>query len=58
MYKRDEVLEEIHDEEGRLIYQRMSDGYIERNTYTANGKLIKQDITYSNGIREVDHYKG
>jgi hypothetical protein len=36
----------------------MSDGYIERNTYAANGKLIKQDITYSNGIREVDHYKG
>lgn len=49
------TLVEQYDEDGRLVYQEDSDGYIERNTYY-NGKLIKSDITYSNGIREVEQF--
>lgn len=53
-----ELLEQRYDENGNLLYEEWSDGYKEINTYNEEGILIKSDITYSNGIREVEHFSG
>ncbi len=52
------TIEEIRDESGNLLHLKLSDGYEETNTYNENGKLIKSDTIYPNGIREVEHYSG
>lgn len=50
------VTKNIYDKSGNLLYEEHDDGYKEMNTYNNNGKLIRQEIHYSNGLVEVEHY--
>lgn len=49
------ILEQIKDEKGRIIYEKHSDGYYERNTYH-NDKLVRCETHYSNGQTEVEQF--
>lgn len=50
------VLKEEYDSNGNVIVFETYDGHKEYNSYDKDGKLIKSDITYPNGIREVEYY--
>lgn len=43
------------DIDGNVIYEEHDDGFYERNTYK-NGKLIRCETHYSNGMKEIEHY--
>ena len=50
------VIETKKDENGNIIYEKHDDGYYENNTYNDNGKLIRSESHYSNGIVEIEKY--
>ena len=50
-----QILEQVKDEKGRIIYEKYSDGYYERNTYR-DDKLVRCEIHYSNGHTEVEQF--
>lgn len=46
----------VKDNNGNVILAKYDDGYEERNTYNDNGKLIREEIKFPNGIVEINHY--
>ena len=50
-----QILEQVKDEKGRIIYEKYSDGYYERNTYR-DDKLVRCETHYSNGHTEVEQF--
>ena len=53
--KTPQILEQVKDEKGRIIYEKYSDGYYERNTYR-DDKLVRCETHYSNGHTEVEQF--
>lgn len=50
------ILQQIIDENGNVIYEEHDSGYFERNQYNENGKLIRSEQHYPNGIVEIEHF--
>ena len=50
-----QILEQVKDEKGRIIYEKYTDGYYERNTYR-DDKLVRCETHYSNGHTEVEQF--
>ena len=50
-----QIIEQVKDEKGRIIYEKYSDGYYERNTYR-DDKLVRCETHYSNGHTEVEQF--
>ena len=46
----------IRDENDNVVYRKDKDGYWERNTYDTNGKLIRSEQHYTNGVVETEQY--
>lgn len=54
--KTDTIIAQAFDKDGNLLYEKDADGYEERNDYDSHGNLIRSEILYPNGLREVEHF--
>ena len=50
------IIRQEKDSDGNVIYEQHDDGYYEYNTYE-NGRCIRSECHYSNGLVEVEQYK-